>query len=594
MSEKPSRTTRWQPKASDDIKWDGEAEADVLRSLCQTSFWFFFQWGFGAQANPKGKKWIDEEVHKPLADWFQSHVQEWLTWRNSGIVRQKHLAVVVHREVGKTTMISQAGQSWLHLLDPEISTYTGSEKLEMASKIVGPIKAVLDGSDTFSLWRQLYGDWCANARTWKAGEVVHAGRKNTARRDPSLGIFGVETSIVGAHPDAIFRDDPISYERLKSDSDWLESVNSQTTSLIPVLQSDGLFVDVGTRYGSMDQFGTQFEPPEEGGDGIASITGIATDAYKVHEKGIWHVYFLAGRDKEGKPTTPKVWPEWRLHNYKNRNPIRYAAQILNDPADSEFNPITRTQLQQCLLPHKEAPWGALIFAVLCDLALWDGRKRINKDESVYIVVGYPRNGSGDVYYIEGEGSMYWRDEDFASRLVALVQRYRRQGRRIMGVSNDKPLAGMAGTWGTVLRNRFSDVNEPCPPLYEFNRGGTHKIQRISQSVNFWVDGHVRVIQDSPGSDRLFSQMEKIGEMQLVAETGKRSRRKDDWVDAFADAFQPPFYQPMRRSPTKGPWLKGATPLGPVRGLDYERFEADDWHDENPRPPIGSRRSDYDY
>lgn len=498
--------------------------------------------------------------------------------------KRTYLAIVVPRRCGKTRMITMAGQSWLHLLDPDISTYTGSEKLEMAGEIVLPIKSVMDGSDSHSLWTTLYGNWATGARTWKTGKVVHAARRNTARRDPSLGTFGVETSIVGSHPDAIFRDDPISYDRLKTDSDWFEAVNDQTTSLIPVLEADGLFVDVGTRYGSADQFGTQFASPEEGGDGVATIEGMATDAITTHPNGQWHVYFLAGRKSDGTPAIPRVWSDEAMKHYKQRNPIRYAAQVMNDPSDSDFNPITRDQLKQCIVPIKEVPWSALDYAIPCDLALWDGRKRINKDETVYEVWGYPKNGSGDVYYIEGDGSMYWRDEEFAARLVSLVQRYRRKGFRVRGISNDKAKAGLTGIWATNLRNKFADANEPMPPHFEFNRGSTQKILRISAVVNFWTDGHVKVVADSPGHERLFAQMERIGEMQLVAESGRKSRKKDDWLDPMTDAFEPCFYQPMRRPMVnQAPWEKDAVTL-PIEGIDPDLFtnQNRDW---SPREPI---------
>ena len=290
-------------------RWDPTAEAEALKSLCVKNFWFYFQYGFGARANPKGQKWIDDAVHKPLADWFQMHVEEWTNWRRRGEVRQKLLAIVVHREVGKTTLISQAGQSWLHLVDPEISTFTVSEKLETANRIVAPIKAVMDGSDKFSLWAPLFGDWSLNSRTWKLNEVVHSARRNTARKDPSLGTAGVETSITGAHPDVIFRDDPISYERLESDSDWLQRVNDQTTSLIPVLQGDGMFVDIGTRYASGDHLGKAFSHPNEGGDGVASLAGTPTDSIEIHEGGLWHVYFMAAKDMNDKITTPAFGPK---------------------------------------------------------------------------------------------------------------------------------------------------------------------------------------------------------------------------------------------------------------------------------------------
>ena len=204
--------------------WDGPAEMELMRHFCRTDFWTFFLYAFGAGTNPKGQRWIDPEVHEPLARWFQKHVEEWEGWRRDGVNRQKKLAVVVHREIGKTTLITRAGQLWLHLRDPEIATATGSEKVELASKMMEAMKAVLDGSDGHALWTRLFGDWSSAARKWTGKEVVHAGRRNTSRQDPSFIVFGVETSITGSHPDAIFYDDPISYERLTSDSNWLGAV----------------------------------------------------------------------------------------------------------------------------------------------------------------------------------------------------------------------------------------------------------------------------------------------------------------------------------------------------------------------------------
>ena len=568
-------------------EWFPDLELDLLRDICCKSFWTFFLWGFGAGANPKGEKWIDPFIHKPLADWFQFHVEQWEQDRELARLRrappkQTHLAIIVHREVGKTTMITQAGQAWLHLRDPEISTFTGSEKLEMASDIIGPIKAVMDGSDPYSLWTQLYGNWATSARTWKTSKVVHAMRRNTARRDASLGVFGVETSIVGSHPDGIFRDDPISYDRLKTDIHWLQAVNDQTTSLIPVIQADGLWCDVGTRYGSSDHFGVALDSPLEGGDGIATLSGMETDSMQVHENGLWHVYFMAGRDMQGKPTTPKVWPEKRLKDYQRRDALRYAAQVMNDPNVSEFNPITRDQLRQCVIPQKEVPWAALNYALLCDLALWDGKQRISKDESVWQVWGYPRNGSGDVYFIEGDSSMYWRSEEFANKLVAVVQRYRRQGRRVTAITNDKPTAGLADLWSTTLANHFADVNEPKPRHLEIVRGGVHgvKEQRISASVDFWVDGHVKLVEGAPGLERLIEQMSRVGEMQIAAAGGRRSRR-NDWADTQADAFHRELYQPMHRIPQQAPWDRGARPIG-IEGLDTRDFDDEP---QSPRPPL---------
>lgn len=558
--------------------WDPVAEFELMRHFARTDFWTFFQWAFGDASSPKGQKWIDPEIHEPLARWFQMHVEEWKAWREAGIVRQKHLAVIVHREVGKSRMISGAGQLWLHALDPELSTFTGSESLELSRKILNVIRGVIDGSDPYSLFTRLFGDWSTNARQWSRESITHAARKQTSRADPSFGTFAVETSIVGAHPDGIFYDDPISYERLSTDTNWLAAVNSQVSSLVPVLQGDGLLVWVGTRYDQEDHFGVAF-----GSQGVASISGMQTDAIPLNPEGNIHVYFLAGRDEEGRPTTPKVWPEERMARYQKTDPLRYASQVMNDPSISELNPITREQIAQCGVEKKDVPWSNLRFAICCDTAFSDGKKVSTKDETVLYVHGYPRNGSGDVYVVEGYGNASMRAEDFGKLLVSLVQRYRRQGFRIIAITDEKTRAGKKGSWELNLKNFFADVNEPMPRFIEFERGSTKKYERLHSAAMFWVDGHVRFVKGAPGIEQLCEQMARIGQYAV------NPRLKIDRADAHSDAFQPELYQPMRRAgQNRDPWERGATPIR-MDGLDEGMFDDDetrDWRGQVPREPIG--------
>lgn len=583
--DRPSkREYKYRPRGK--YGWDPEAEYDLMRHFCRTDFWTFFLHAFGDGNSPKGQKWIDPEIHEPLARWYQMHINEWQEWRSEGIVRQKHLAVIVHREVGKSRMITSGGQLWLHLIDPEMSTFTGSESLELSRKILNVMRGVIDGSDPFALFTKLYGDWSTNARQWSKESITHSARRQTSRADPSLGSFAVETSIVGAHPDAIFYDDPISYERMSTDTNWLAAVNSQVSSMVPVLQGDGLSVWVGTRYDAEDHFGVAFEK-----QGVASISGMQTDGIPLSEDGNIHVYFLAGRNPsdtrnypQGEPTTPKVWPHDRMLRYQKTDPLRYASQVMNDPSISELNPITREQIAQCGVEKKDVPWSSLRFAITCDTAFSDGAKVSTKDETCMIVQGYPRNGSGDVYVIEGYGSASLRAEDFGRMLVSLVQRYRRQGFRIIAITDEKTRAGKKDAWRLALGNFFADANEPMPRFIEFERGSTRKYERLHSASTFWVDGHVRYVKGAPGVERLCEQMARIGQYAV------NPRIKIDWADAHSDAFQPELYQPMRRAGNElSPWDRGATPIS-MDGLNEEDFgmssEASHYRSIVPREPIG--------
>ena len=255
---------------------------------------------------------------------------------------------------------------------------------------------------------------------------------------------------------------------------------------------------------------------------------------------------------------------------------------MNDPSLSELNPITRDQLRQCLISPQQVPWSALRFAITTDLALWDGGKQSNKDETVYLVWGYPRNGSGDVYFIEGYGSPTWRAEDFAKRLISTVQRYRTQNRKVFAITAEVAMAGTKGAWPMALRSQFHDASEPMPTFHEIHRHSAKKELRLGAATTYWVDGHVRLVEGSPGVERLIEQMSRIGQYRV------NPRIKIDWADAAADAFVPELYVPMRRvGKSSAPWLPGASSL-PVEGLNEDDFRSgpdQEWLNAVPRPPL---------
>jgi hypothetical protein len=263
---------------------------------------------------------------------------------------------------------------------------------------------------------------------------------------------------------------------------------------------------------------------------------------------------------------------------------------MNDPSISEFNPVTREQCEQCWVEPKDVPWSIMRFAILCDTAFWDGSKLAGKDETVYCVVGYPRNGSGDVYAVECQYSNTWRGEDFAKRLVAKVQQYRSQGRRVFAITDEPTMSGKKGVWKPLLQNYFHDANEPMPPFYEFARHSAPKAQhtiggptgRLVAAANFIVDGHVKFVRGGPGLPGLIDQIVKIGQYMV------NPKLKIDRADAFSDAFQPELYQPMRRQGKQNaPWDRGATTIE-MEGLDQRMFEDDEtrrWREESPREPL---------
>src|SRR5439155_946543 len=312
-------------------------ELDLLRAVCRSHFWPFFMHAWGTMHGPHARDWwIDRaEIAEPLAAWFETQIHEWQQARAAHKKTQRHLMVIVAREFGKTTLITQAGLLWLHLQDPDLSCFIGSEKVELAAGMLSAIRAVLTGTDKHAQWTRLYGDWIASDGIARKTAIVHTHRSTTTRKEPSFGVWGVETGLTGSHPDVLCLDDPNTYERAAADVGWYERVVQHCASLTPVVRADGLVIYVGTPYSDADHLHKTLKR-----DGIATLTGMPMVDFRPRADGRWHVFHLPGRDARGAPTVPNVWSEQRMQEFEHENTDKYSAQILLRPDVSEHNPLT--------------------------------------------------------------------------------------------------------------------------------------------------------------------------------------------------------------------------------------------------------------
>lgn len=522
--------------------WDTRIERALLADACQQSFWTFAREAYGIANNPRGG-WLTERVHKPLCDWFEKHVKEWLEARKAGGRDQKHLMILIPREFGKTTLITNAGLLWMHTLDPELSTYIGSENKELAIQFLNPIKASISGEDPYQKFTWLYGNWFHKDRVWKSEEVVHGARVNIAIRDPSFGIWGVATGLTGRHPDVICLDDPISYERLESDSGWLQTVNQHIDSLIPVLQGNGLRIVIGTRYADGDHFGSLLRTL-----GCRSISGMPYDEAEPKADGIFDVYYLSGRDLRRNPVLPEVWSATRLNEFEKRNSLKYYAQIENDPHTGSHVPLTRRQIDQLWVKREDVPRNLRV-SVHCDTAFKYRERAARGDSSVIAMWGHARDGSGEVYFLGAYGSNSWRVEQFNDRLIITLQELKRQGRWPFKLTDEAEVGGKAGTWELTIQSWCHAAGLPTPPLLLIHRAGKKKIARLTEAASFWVDRKVRLVEDAPGAEELIGQMLKIG-----------TSEHDDYADCCSDVFHKEVYVPTRLA-------AGDEPFDPVRPYD---------------------------
>jgi hypothetical protein len=450
--------------------------------------------------------------------------------------RQIYLMVVVHREFGKTMLITKAGQLWLHLHDANLSSYIGSSTVTRAGSFFTPIKEILQNNDPECLFTWLYGDWFDPRRTWGAESIVHAARKNLARTEPSIGTWGVETGLVGMHPDVGFMDDPVDYEKMATDAQWLQKVNDHLSGLSPVFKADSLFVYTGTRYHDSDPIGEALRH-----EGAVTIDGgMGMPNTREDPEGKWRVYFRAARDGVGAPTYPENWPEKRLRDYEKKNSMQYAAQLMNSPNSGQHVPLLQEQVDKLWIRRADVP-SNLRYSLHIDTAFKSRESMARGDESVMQLWGHSRDGTGDVYYLEGYGSANWRVEDFNNQLVMLLQKLKRERRWPFVLTDEVELGGKIGTWELTIQSWCHHVGLAAPHVELLGRGGRKKVMRLIGAAAYWVDGHVKLVEGAPGVDKLVDQMLRIG-----------TSAHDDWADCASDVFNGKVYIPQSRTGIRDP------------------------------------------
>ena len=527
------------------LPWKLEEERELWRDICRSSFWYFCKVGWGIdhymKENPHDQ-WLSEEIHKPLCDWLQRHVEEWERRRNASQKRRTKIAIIVPRGFGKTMLVTKALNLWTQVRNPNLSNFIGSEVGPKASGFLDPIKQVMKGDDPYACFAWLYGSWYDPERTWNQGEVVHGARAAVAKSEPSFATWGIKKGITGAHPDIGILDDPISEEKLTEEGTWLDTVNRGVGALRPAFRSDSLFILVCTRYRDNDVAGVSLLK-----EGICEWEGMHPRDKRmmeaIRDDGEWNVYFLQALNEHDESILPEVHSTFELKSYRRSLPREFAAQMMNEPGSGEHMPFPTAEIERCYVSPSDVPTN-LIYTIHLDTALKDARRIGKGDETVIIVVGHDPKGSGDVYFIEGYGSNTWTPEIFLDKLSGILHRYRKEKRKILALTDEiNPGDKFKGEsmWKETLRSWLIGAGlERLPQIELIARSrGTSESVKIMQSFSYWWDGHVKLIKGAPGVEVLEEQVTRYGILGM-----------DDWVRAFTDCFTPRIYRRVKNTSNK--------------------------------------------
>lgn len=519
--------------------WPLDAEREFWADVCtpgrhEHSFWWFVNIALGwkARCEEKGQlRWMSKEVHEPWLDWMQHKTEEWWARRENPKLdpERKQIIICVPRFFGKSNSITKALPLWIHLREPNLTCYLGSEVHPKAKAFLGPMQRIMEGNDPYSWFAWFYGVYYNPDRDWNKEECVTAARVSTGLTEPTIGTFGVETGLTSKHPLLCIYDDPVSAEKLKEGGSWLRTVLASMDSIYPALRSDSMFILIGTRYEDADPIGTSIAT-----EGVKEWAGHPP--LEKIKPGKWEVYFLQARDRldtrnypEGEPILPKVASHAFLKDYAARNAQDESSQMMNDPSHGEHVELTKEQVDALRIPRPklDEPQYPISYATIhIDTAFKDEERRKKGDYSSIIVWLHDLRPTGRVYL-----HFVWQDrvrsEQFDNKLIEVFADLRRRNYRVRALTDEAEMGGKRGVYKQHLEQVITGAGFRLPEIYQFNRSGTKKDMRIREAAGYWIDDYVRIFDDCPFFEEMKWQMTRIGRSQF-----------DDLADPAADVFRP--------------------------------------------------------
>jgi hypothetical protein len=529
-------------------EWSLEDERILIGDACRESLWLFGKYAFGVGINPKGV-WLDYDVHKRMVRWLEGHLKTWEANRYTPLADRLKVALVKPRAGAKTMWSTKIAQAWIHVRNPDISSYVDSETLPKATKFLSSILRVMEGQDPYALFTWLYGIWYDKDRKWTTTAAIHAMRRTMSISEPSLGAISVESGLTGDHPDALFFDDPISKEKMKEKPTWLETVQKHMVAQIPAVSSNGILIYAGTRYAENDALGVTMDKEK-----IASLAGMPPDdpTWVEDEDGVWHVWYWEAEDSEGHSTIPSCWSDKWLQAYRRRDLEDYMAQMMNRPATGEHMPLQRHEIEKLWVRPEDVPENLAVWLHM-DTAFRFPQRRSRGDLNVIVAMGHAQDGSGLVYFLGARSSRQWGPIEYSDHLIQMVRHFKVGGHWLRGMTDEFEVGGKALTWKNFLKNKFEQRSVQMPSLQLIHRQTQqrNKAGRIIDAASYWSNGYMQLVRHSENVHKLIDQMLKIGKTA-----------NDDFAEAAADTFSDDVYTPIYKTDGDQP----PAPLRPEDGL----------------------------
>lgn len=262
--------------------------------------------------------------------------------------------ITVPRGVGKSTLVTRALAMQLALKYPGISVLIANEREKNAVDFLREIKGHFESNDFL---RALFPERIPpDFKKTQWSETSATLVRDVSRPEPTFQATGVGAAITGTHPDYAFIDDMISIEAAENarvgSFTLIEKASRWCHTLVPLVkrgQPHNGITFIGTMWWYGDSydhlehaFGYNADPQpfslsyrdDEGGEfRIPLLTGIGDRIVSgVYRRGDIAI-FRRAIIEDGQSFFPERWPEDELAKFRVRDPVLYAANMMNSPSD---------------------------------------------------------------------------------------------------------------------------------------------------------------------------------------------------------------------------------------------------------------------
>ena len=267
----------------------------------------------------------------------------------------RYRKIEMPRETGKTTLVTQGYVLQRICAQPDISILIANEKEQNAKDMLSAIKHEFESNEVL---RALFPEVIPTDftdTTWSASRIVV--NRSSGRKEPTVFVIGVGGTVTGMHPDLIVCDDIISREAMENARAGSKQIMGQTNRWInqlePLLNHSAEpfpeLVIIGTRW----WYGDSYEYVEKaygyGADPEPCLLRLKLPNGEIQQLSPYRVGDLAvfrrAAIEDGRSIFPEKWSLDDLAKIRERDPVLYSCNYMNNPADESTSVFREDWLQ---------------------------------------------------------------------------------------------------------------------------------------------------------------------------------------------------------------------------------------------------------